>query len=84
VVAIAGPEILPADSEACQGKHCALHCPRVVVEERVVRADEPMTLARTIHPAHAVVASPPPVPLDGSYWRRMRDGGEDSFGPAAS
>lgn len=84
VVAIAGPETLPPDSEVCQSKHCALHHPRVLIEEHVLRADEPMLLTRTIHPAHAVVAAPPPVPLDGSYWRRLRDGGEDSFGPAAS
>ncbi|MGN6502848.1 MAG: hypothetical protein ACTHKX_08100 [Pseudolysinimonas sp.] len=84
MVAIAGPEILPPDSEACQSKHCALHPAGVLVEERVLRADERMLLTRSIHPAHAVVAAPPPVPLDGSYWRRVRESGEDSSGPAAS
>jgi hypothetical protein len=38
-----------------------------------------------IHPAHGVVAAPPPVPLDATYWRRLREDREpESHGPAAS
>ena len=85
VVVIAGPEILPPDAEACQSRHCALHRPRVLIEERVLRADDLVPEVRPIHPAHAVVASPPSTPLDGAYWRRVRGARDiDSHGPAAS
>jgi hypothetical protein len=77
VVSIAGPEILPPDTEACASRHCALHDPMTVVEERV--------LTPAIRPAYGVVAAPPWVPLDATYWRRLREDREpESHGPAAS
>jgi hypothetical protein len=77
VVSIAGPEAFPEDSEACASRHCALHNASVIIEE--------LALARPIRPAHAVVAAPPPMPIDGSFWRRLRQGGDtESHGPAAS